>query len=362
MILVFLLPAALFAPLWRARGDAMRWGRWYGAMLLGILIGAAIGLAWAIPAGIAGGDTYREQIFWGQSAGRVVQSFAHRRAWWFYFAFLPAGILPWLLWPSLVRAAFGKLRTAFRGHGDEGMRLCAVWVVTGIAFLTLFSGKQVHYLLPVFPGLALMAAAAMNDAEVARGRWDIALPLAVMLIIPLAGLVVPFIKLPEDYVAWAEHSHPIWPAILVVVAIGLVAVAPKPTLARAGAIAVAGSLLIASINGMAGPRFREAYDLRGVSRFLSAAQADGYAIANVGNYQAQFNFLGRLTKPIFEANGVTLNAWMQDHPKAKIVSYPREKPIHVMPEYVQRFRGRWVAVWNEETIKRTPSVLSARQP
>ena len=65
---------------------------------------------------------------------------------------------------------------------------------------------------------------------------------------------------------------------------------------------------------------------------------------------------------MFEAQGKELDEWMRDHPKAKIVSYPREKPIHVMPEYVQRFRGRWVAVWDEETIKRTPDVLYARQP
>ena len=362
VILVFLLPAALFAPLWRARGGDMHWRRWYGATLLGVLLGAAIGLAWAVPAGLAGGDAYREQIFWGQSAGRVVESFAHRRSWWFYFAFLPAGILPWLVWPSLVRATLRKLPLLFAGRRDEGMRLCVVWVVAGLAFLTLFSGKQVHYLLPIFPGLVLIGGAVLNKADVVRGRWDIALPLAVMLIIPLAGLAVPFIDLPEDYVAWVEHSNRIWPAILIAVTIGLIAVAPTQIAPRAGAIAVAGSLLIASINGMAGPQFREAYDLRGVARYLAAAQATGYEIANVGNYHAQFNFLGGLKRPVFEAQGKELDEWMRDHPKAKIVSYPREKPIHVMPEYVQRFRGRWVAVWDEETIKRTPDVLYARQP
>lgn len=362
VILVFLLPAALFAPLWRARGGDLRWRRWYGATVLGVLLGAAIGLAWAIPAGIAGGATYREEIFWGQSAGRVVESFAHRRSWWFYFAFLPAGILPWLLWPSLVRATWHKLHSRFAGPRDEGFRLCAIWVVAGIAFLSLFSGKQVHYLLPLFPGLALIGAAVLNKTEAVRGRWDIALPLAVVFIIAIARVVIPLVDLPADFGAWAENSHPMWPIVLVLLVVGLIIVVPKAIPARAGAIAIAGSLLIASINGMAGPQLREAYDISGVARYLAAAQAKGYEIANVGNYHAQFNFLGGLKRPVFEAQGKQLKEWMRKHPKAKIVSYPREKPTRVMPEYVQRFRGRWVAVWDEETIKRMPEVLYARQP
>ena len=48
-------------------------------LLLGVLLGAAVALAWARARGLAGGETYRQAIFWGQTAGRVSESFAHRR-------------------------------------------------------------------------------------------------------------------------------------------------------------------------------------------------------------------------------------------------------------------------------------------
>ena len=68
--LLHLLPLALFAPWWM-REHRPRWGRWYGGVLLALLGGAAMILAWAIPAGFAGGDEYRNAIFWGQTAGRM---------------------------------------------------------------------------------------------------------------------------------------------------------------------------------------------------------------------------------------------------------------------------------------------------
>ena len=50
---------------------------------------AAIGLGWALPAAAAGGEDYANHILWGQTAGRVVESFAHRRPFWWYLPLLP---------------------------------------------------------------------------------------------------------------------------------------------------------------------------------------------------------------------------------------------------------------------------------
>ena len=52
---------------------------------------ALIALAWALPAAGAGGEMYAQAILWGQTADRVVNSFAHAQPWWWY--------LPWCtLW------------------------------------------------------------------------------------------------------------------------------------------------------------------------------------------------------------------------------------------------------------------------
>ena len=60
VILLNLLPITVLAPWWNlglSHGpvkERMKWGRWFGGVGLAVLLGAAIALAWAIPAGTHG--------------------------------------------------------------------------------------------------------------------------------------------------------------------------------------------------------------------------------------------------------------------------------------------------------------------
>jgi 4-amino-4-deoxy-L-arabinose transferase-like glycosyltransferase len=97
VILLHVLPLAVLAPWW---SPGLNWKRWYGGIALAVLMGAAIALAWAIPAGFKGGEEFRHAIFWGQTANRMVDSFAHRRPFWWYLPLLPLLLYPWLVWPG----------------------------------------------------------------------------------------------------------------------------------------------------------------------------------------------------------------------------------------------------------------------
>ena len=162
VVLLHLLPAALLAPAWMRRAP-MRWSRWYLGVVLAILGGAAIALAWAIPAGLRGGQAYRDAIFWGQTAHRMVDSFAHRRPFWWYLPMLPILFAPWLVWMPLWRG----LRDASI-YADPGVRLAALMALFTLAAFSFISGKQVHYLVPQVPSFALLAAFAL-DRHAARG-------------------------------------------------------------------------------------------------------------------------------------------------------------------------------------------------
>ena len=68
MIFLFLIPAALFAPYWAVGGPKLRLGNWYLGTALGFILGAAIALGWALPAGFIGGEEYRNarfKLLWG---------------------------------------------------------------------------------------------------------------------------------------------------------------------------------------------------------------------------------------------------------------------------------------------------------
>jgi 4-amino-4-deoxy-L-arabinose transferase-like glycosyltransferase len=151
VILLHVLPLAVLAPLWM-REARPAWGRWALGTLLATLGGAALVLAWALPAALVGGEAYGQAIFWGQTAGRMAKSFAHRQPFWFYLPFLPLLAAPWVFWPRLWRAA----RAA--GAPGSGERFCLLQIGFALLAFSLISGKQVQYLLPELALIALLAA------------------------------------------------------------------------------------------------------------------------------------------------------------------------------------------------------------
>ncbi len=151
VILVYLAPAALLAPLW---AGAQPWRKWYLGWAAAIAVALAVCLAWALPAAAAGGPAYGDAILWRQTAGRMVEAFAHRRPVWWYLPILPVLLLPWAVWPVW------RLRWS---RPDAGERLCLLAAVGGLAIFSLISGKQAHYLVPLLPLLSLVLARRVDS-------------------------------------------------------------------------------------------------------------------------------------------------------------------------------------------------------
>ena len=177
VILLHVLPAAVVAPWWmpaiRQQPGRGGFSSYYVDLLLGVLLGAALALAWALPAAYFGGEAYRHAIFWGQTAGRVSESFAHRAAWWHYLPLLPLILFPWFVWPRFWKG----LNAARSEPKPEGMKFLAAWLILTLIGFSLVSGKQAKYLVPFLPGFALLAGYALSRAGcVAQGgtalaRW-----------------------------------------------------------------------------------------------------------------------------------------------------------------------------------------------
>ena len=124
--------------------------RWYGRGLLGVLLGGAMLLAWALPAGFSGGEAYRQRLFFTQTAGRVVDKLAdgkdlqnHAEPFWFYLQWLPALLFPFSGWPR-IWVAVASLRRPL----ETGLRFALCWLVPTFLVFSLISGKQLYYPLP----------------------------------------------------------------------------------------------------------------------------------------------------------------------------------------------------------------------
>ncbi len=233
-VLLHLLPAALLAPWW-LRDRTVQWRRWYAGVVLALIGGAAIALAWAIPAGLRGGEDYRNAIFWGQTANRMVDSFAHQRPIWWYVALLPILAAPWILWRPLWRG----LRTGSL-LADRGGRLALTLVLVTFVAFSLVSGKQVHYLVPQFPAFALLVALALDHPQPAARPW-----LAIVGLASLGAVVIalPYVKLPPA-VAALHAVAPAWSAAFVALAVWL-AWSPHPPERQVPRMATACVLMVA---------------------------------------------------------------------------------------------------------------------
>ncbi len=336
VILLHLLPAALLAPWWRS-GLGSR--RWFGGLLLAVLGGAAIALAWALPAAARGGEEYARMIFWGQTAGRVADSFAHKRDFWWYLPLLPLLLFPWLAWPALWRSAAGLRREGL----DGGLRFCLAWLLPAFATFSLISGKQVHYLVPLLPGFALLAARLLarnvdNGPALLDGLWLPALLAAAagvaMLALSPGG---PGGKLES----W--QGLPRWPGAALLLASALAVLAGRKAAWRLISLALLGAALFALVQLWVSDALWLRYDVGPVAEEIGRLQARGTALANKGEYHAQYQFVGRLRQPLDEVDSPEeIAAWFARHPDGMLIAYEKPRPGEPPPLFSRPYIGETV--------------------
>ena len=326
VILIHVLPVALTAPLWAGR-ELPAW-RWYRGVGLSILTALALVALWLVPALILGGEEYRTEVLWRQSAGRGVSSFAHQRPFWFFLAMLPL-----FLWPfGWTLPGLRALRPSALAGSAPG-RFLSIWFIGTLLAFSLISGKQTHYLLPELPALALLLSGAGSFApRRPRDLWQ-ALPVfALMLLIVVAasGQLPALRALPFRIPLWAAGLG------LVVAAIGIAGFLRL----RAGLVALA-ALPLSAMLGLhfaAQPLLFARYDVNAIARAIQPYDATGIAITD-GRYHAQFNFAARLRQPVAQVTDPQAAAdWIAGHPDGILLSLDPVPPPGTRP--VARFPYR----------------------
>ena len=359
MLLHVLFPW-LLGPLWNDWASQYR-ARWYGRGVLALLLGLALLLAWAIPAGFAGGEAYRHRLFFTQTAGRVVngtqtsqavQSHPHWFGW--YLVWLPMLLFPFTAWPR-AWAAIVTLRKPF----ESGMRFALCWLLPSFVLFSLISGKQWYYLLPEFGGWMLLLAGAIallreRHARLADNYWLGSWPLGVGSML-FAGLLfaLPHLALGHalnnEWVAGAApYSRSFSVAFLLLG--GLLLVRGRGEMRR---VAIAGLLGALALNTLFTLTLWRKYDLGPTTALISSTQAAGHPVAFAGNYEGQFHFAGRLTQPIVELHdGQSLQAFAKTHPDGLIVTHPDQLDgsARRYALLAQPFRSAWLVVWSAPTV------------
>lgn len=345
VILFHLLPAALLLPIWSA--DRLPWRGLPLRLGFGLAVGLALVALWLVPAAITGGEEYRAAILWHQSAGRLTESFAHARPWWFFLAILPLMAFPLAWTPTLWRAA-GKARW----RTDPGLRLCLIWTGSALLLFSLTSGKQVHYLVPELPALALIAARLLRDSPLFEPLSARSQPAAQLNFMPavlalgalaaiaaLAGIgalplgdLAPLFTPRSALLAWA---------LLIIALCWLVVL--KPHLPGAMLLSLGGLLATNILIGVSD--IATIYSTHPTAAAISRERPDGLAYVGA-TYHAEFNFAARLTQPVATpADNEELARWIADHPDGLVLGRRGTVEPSWTPQETISFRGRDLGLW-----------------
>ncbi len=158
---------------------------------IGILVYFAIVTPWYLWVE-ARNPGYLRYFLWEEHVLRfVTPHFSRTKSWYYFFGVLAVGFLPWtLLLPVTIRSAW---RTGL----SETNIFLALWTVLPFVFFSVSNAKLPHYILPIFPALALLTGKAMTEmlTEEARRRWSwLYAPLGIILSLVLylvCGIVWP---------------------------------------------------------------------------------------------------------------------------------------------------------------------------
>jgi 4-amino-4-deoxy-L-arabinose transferase-like glycosyltransferase len=349
VVLLQILPVALLAPWWLQNKTAhFRWREWYLKLVSAILIGASLALMWAIPAGISGGEAYRNAIFLGQTSGRLVQSFAHQLPWFWYLERLPLLLLPWLFFKPFWQGA--KQLTL----NDYGIRFCIAWALPVFIMFSVVSGKRIHYLLPLIPALALLLARAADEVKAIQkwrnayfGVWFIFAFIAVVLIL------FPVLNAVYHWRDDLKGLNPMWGAVLEIMLFFVICsnrTNVRQIVFYTCILSIATPTLIAaSYLDLYSARF----DTKPIAEKIAQFRNENKSVAfYTGKYHAQFQFTGRLTQPLTLLNSPeALQTWTKEHLDGFVLVDSERLPRNILT-YSHAYRAGELGFIRSETLLR----------
>lgn len=111
---------------------------------------------------------YLYYYFWGDHVARYLSdTFDRTERWYYFFLVVAAGFSPWSLFLPLVA------RDSWKKFNDKKLFLI-LWAVLPFLFFSASNSKLAHYVLPIYPALALLAGqtiAGFFNRSDSKARW-----------------------------------------------------------------------------------------------------------------------------------------------------------------------------------------------
>lgn len=192
----------------------------FAGTALGIGVVAALTLPWFLWVNHTTNGEFARVFFWHHNVERFAGGSATLAShpWWYYVPRFAVDFLPWT--PALALLAIWLVRSQ-RWRGDPHLAFGFLWFAAMFAVLSAARFKRADYLLPLFPGAAIVLGCAAEDWL--RSRTDPrAVRRAIIGLVSVAVLVVigwqvvvfavvPHQQAPEEKRAFAEAIRELAP-------------------------------------------------------------------------------------------------------------------------------------------------------
>ncbi len=350
--LLYILPAAILAPLWISEGIRPRWKYWYVDLLKACALGALVFGIWLLLAARAADSAFVVRFFSVRSAMAPLEWFATERPLWWYLLLLPLVTLPWSVWPLLGLRLWGARRL----HVPAGFLFALVVTAVVVALLSLVEPRQPQYLLPLLPTCALTVAWLLFDDDL-RGTGDEHPLTGMTLPIALIGSALAILpKLPR--IDWLpellQSQSPLIGVGIIVLGVSLAWLPLHDAERRSRSMVMLGVAAAVIVTLGVGSQFGAFNRVKETGEYLGALERAGHPIAHVGNYPGTFHFAGRLRQPVSELSPASVPNWLAAHPEGYLVTYSTgwhpPLPSGARPAFEAAFGEGVVQIWGATTL------------
>jgi 4-amino-4-deoxy-L-arabinose transferase-like glycosyltransferase len=131
---------------------------------------------------------YLHHFFWKENVARFATSqFKHSGSWYYFIMVLSAGFLPWTVMLPTTIANLWK-------RSLDGERLFMIlWIALPLLGFSLSSSKLPHYILPIFPPLAIvvgMTVAKVLTNSSAKTSWLLSFPAVFFFLLSIVVILL----------------------------------------------------------------------------------------------------------------------------------------------------------------------------
>jgi 4-amino-4-deoxy-L-arabinose transferase-like glycosyltransferase len=351
VILVHILCPALLAPfLWLPANSGYTKTQWYLKVMGGIGIATLIGLTWAIPAAIMGGPEFTRMIFWGQSAGRMVNAFAHKHPPWFYLQFVPVFMLPWLLTSTFWQG----MKTVKQWPYTSASRFLLSWIVPSFLVFCAISGKQLHYIIPLTSAFAILVTAGISHANTKRKVFPAyAVFYALLFCVLAAAPMLPHLeRRPDNQVMVGITHFESWPFLVAAaVALSTIWIVRGQFMRQTIAVAFLAGLVLCIVSVQGARHFYRLFDLEPVGSVVHMFERQGHTFAFAPKYAGEIGFTARLEQSVTPLEIGNLQEWLDKDPKR--IAIVRHENYQLLPEFETLYSTRYKGDQRISLIKKS---------